>query len=118
MPPLTVKRAFQVAHSKIPKLVRPLLMAVPNKLDQAYFGRVNRDNIAHVERYLEGREYFAGDALSGADVMMSFPLEALSSRVSGLKMDHIKAFVKRVHARPAYQRALDAAKIPYAYASR
>ena len=118
MPPLTVKKAFLVAHSKVPKLLRPLLMAVPKKLEEAYFGPANTNNIAHVERHLERREFFAGDRLSGADVVMSFPLEALSTRVSGLQIDHIQAFVSRIQARPAYQRALVAAKIPYAYASR
>ena len=93
-------------------------MAIPRKLEQVYFGRANKDNIMFVERYLEGREFFAGDPLSGADVMMSFPLEAISSRMSGLKLDHIQAYVRRIHDRPAYQRALNAATIPYLYSSQ
>ena len=118
MPFLMVKKAFQVADSKVPKVMRPILMAIPRKLEQIYFGRANKDNIMFVERYLEGREFFAGGILSGADIMMSFPLEAISSRMSGLKLDHIQAYVRRIHARPAYQRALNAATIPYRYSSQ
>ena len=117
MPFLMVRKAFMVADSKIPRLMRPLLMAVPKKLEQVYFGRANKDNIDFVERYLEGRDFFAGDTLSGADVMMSFPLEALASRAAGYTMDNIRAYVSRIHARPAYQRALKAATVPYTYTS-
>ena len=69
-----------------------------------------------VERTLAGRPWFAGDELTAADVMMSFPLEAARSR-AGLDMTrpHTIAWLEKVHARPAYQRAL-AAGGPYAYA--
>ena len=38
---------------------------------------------------------------------MSFPLEAASARAGGSSMPNIAAFVKRIQARPAYQRALE-----------
>ena len=39
---------------------------------------------------------------------MSFPLEAAGSRAPAIKgMPRIKAFLERIHARPAYKRALD-----------
>ena len=62
--------------------------------------------------YLEGElakhEWFVGDEFSAADVMMSFPLEAAAMR-GGLDASRPKlfAFLKRIHARPAYQRALE-----------
>ena len=48
--------------------------------------------------------------------MMSFPLEAARSR-AGLddRFPNLNAWLARIHARPAYQRAL-AAGGPYAYA--
>ena len=49
--------------------------------------------------------WFAGEQLSGADIQMSFPLEASAFR--GIKQyPNIAAYVQRIHARPAYQRAL------------
>jgi glutathione S-transferase len=65
---------------------------------------------------LAGRDWFAGDEISAADVMMSFPLEAATNR-AGLGPDrkYLWAWLERIHARPAYQRAL-AAGGPYAYA--
>ena len=65
---------------------------------------------------LADRPWFAGDDPTAADVMMSFPLEAATSR-AGLGPDRksIWDWLERVHARPAYRRALEAGG-DYAYA--
>ena len=61
-------------------------------------------------------EWFAGDAFSAADIMMSFPVEAAGSRVGyGPDKPRLKAFLDRIHARPAYVRALERGG-PYSYA--
>jgi glutathione S-transferase len=74
------------------------------------------EHLAWLESEVATRDWFAGDAFSAADVMMSFPLEAARSR-AGLddRYPYILARLARIHARPAYQRAL-AAGGPYAYA--
>ena len=74
------------------------------------------EHLAWLERELGAREWFAGNAFSAADVMISFPLEAARSR-AGLdeRYPNILAWLARIHARPAYQRALEAGG-PYAYA--
>ncbi|EOZ5422157.1 TPA: glutathione S-transferase, partial [Acinetobacter baumannii] len=38
------------------------------------------------------------------DIQMSFPLEALQSRLQG-KYPHIQAFLHRIQQRPAFQKA-------------
>ncbi|HXQ21213.1 MAG TPA: glutathione binding-like protein, partial [Candidatus Acidoferrales bacterium] len=52
--------------------------------------------------------WFAGDELTAADIQMSFPLEAAAAR-AGLDATRPKltAFLERIHARPAYKRALE-----------
>ncbi|ATW05197.1 glutathione S-transferase [Sphingorhabdus sp. YGSMI21] len=69
-----------------------------------------------LESELADRDYFAGDELTAADIMMSFPLEACQSR-AGLdeRYPNLLAFLERIHARPAYQTALEKGG-PYAYA--
>src|SRR5690606_37186445 len=69
-----------------------------------------------VESELARRAWFAGDALSAADIMMSFPLEAARSR-AGLDAGRPAtiAWLEKIHARPAYQAALARGR-PYAYA--
>ncbi|HDU8334088.1 TPA: glutathione S-transferase family protein, partial [Acinetobacter baumannii] len=62
-----------------------------------------KDHISFLENYLAEHEYFAGD-FSFADIQMSFPLEALQSRLQG-KYPHIQAFLHRIQQRPAFQKA-------------
>jgi glutathione S-transferase len=66
---------------------------------------------------LASRPWFAGEGLTAADVMMSFPLEAARSR-AGLdeRYPNLLDWLERIHARPAYGAAL-ARGGPYAYAS-
>ena len=69
-----------------------------------------------LEAELATRDWFTGDAITAADVMMSFPLEAAGQR-GGLddRYPKLQASLARVHARPAYQAAL-AKGGPYAFA--
>ena len=69
-----------------------------------------------LEREMSERAWFAGDEFTGADVMMSFPLEAARHR-AGLdgSRPNLTDWLERIHARPAYGEAL-AKGGPYAYA--
>jgi glutathione S-transferase len=73
-------------------------------------------HIDYVESELSQRVWFAGSDFTAADIMMSFPLEAARQR---LKLDGrrptIIDWLDRIHARPAYQAALEKGG-PYAYA--
>jgi glutathione S-transferase len=62
--------------------------------------------------FLEGElsraPWFVGERFSAADIMMSFPLEVSCDR-AGLDETRPKLmdFLRRIHARPAYRRALE-----------
>lgn len=49
--------------------------------------------------------HFVGDRWTAADVMMSFPAEIAVMQGFGAKAPRLAAFVEKVHARPAWQRA-------------
>ena len=73
-------------------------------------------HLDYIEQELASRPWFAGDQMTAADIMMSFPLEAAASRAGlGPSRPATIAWLKKIHARPAYQRAL-ARGGPYAYA--
>jgi len=73
-------------------------------------------HLDYLEKELDPALWFVGGEFSAADIMMSFPLEAASSR-GGLNASrpNLMSFLARIHARPAYQRALSRGG-PYAYA--
>ena len=70
-----------------------------------------------METELGKSEWFAGDEFSAADIQMSFPIEASAQR-AGLDASRPKlmAFLRRIHARPAYQKALERGG-PYSFAN-
>jgi glutathione S-transferase len=88
-------------------LGRPARPRVQAMLDQ---------HLDYLEAELAGRDWFAGDEFTAADVMMSFPLEAARDR-AGLDSSrpNLIRWLGRIHSRPAYQSAL-ARGGPYAYA--
>jgi len=62
----------------------------------------------YLEAELGKAPWFAGEAFSAADIMLSFPLEAAADRVGPDEMrPKLMDFLKRIHARPAYRRALE-----------
>jgi glutathione S-transferase len=73
-------------------------------------------HLDYLESELAGRDWFAGDEFTAADIMMSFPLETSRDR-AGLDSSRPRliAWLDRIHARPAYGAAL-ARGGPYAYA--
>jgi glutathione S-transferase len=65
-------------------------------------------HLDYLEAELGAAPWFAGERFTAADVMLSFPLEAARDR-AGLDRSRPKLFdfLQRIHARPAYRRALE-----------
>lgn len=104
MPPLLLKLVL----SRVPLFGKSAMKRIQPMID---------NHLDYIEAELAQRPWFAGDEISAADVMMSFPIEAANSR-AGLdngKRPATIAWLAKVHARPAYQTAL-AKGGPYAYA--
>jgi len=59
--------------------------------------------------------WYVGDTLTGADIMLSFPAEAAVKMGYAADKPKLTAYVAAIHARPAYQKALEKGG-PYAYA--
>lgn len=109
MPPLLMKLVFtMVTRAPMPFFVKPIAKGIANKV-LGSFVQPNIDaQLAFLEAELSARPWFAGAEFSAADVQMSFPLEAAAAR--GGAMDAYPAlrdFLARIHARPAYLRALE-----------
>jgi glutathione S-transferase len=109
MPPLLLKLVFdRVESTPAPFFVRPIARAIANKVKDSFVLPQIRQHLAFLEGELAQRAWFAGDGFSAADIQLSFPLEAAAAR-GGLDAQYPKlsAFLERIHARPAYQRALE-----------
>jgi glutathione S-transferase len=110
MPPLLLKLIFDRLESGrgMPFFVRPFARGIAQQVKQRMVTPNLERQLDYMEKWLAEREWFAGAAFSAADIQMSFPLEAAASR-GGLTESRPKLwdFLKKIHARPAYQRALE-----------
>ena len=108
MTPLLLKLIFKRIPASVPFFIRP----VAKMISAGAMARlVNPQLKSHLD-FLEGElgksPWFAGPEFSAADVQMSFPLEAAASR-AGLDASRprLMDFLTRIHARPAYKKAIE-----------
>jgi glutathione S-transferase len=107
MTPLLQKLFFTMLPRRSPALMRPVVKAICRKVLATMVDPRLKDHMAYWEHELGKAEWFCGNEFTAADVQMSFPLEAASAR-GGLEVGHPRcmAFLEKIHARPAYHRAL------------
>lgn len=116
MPPLLLKLVFTQLPKRAPALMRPLVRAIASKTQQTFIDPQLETHFAFWEEALEPTGWFAGEAFTAADVMMSFPLEAAASRALDMaRFPRVAGFLSTIRARPAYIRALERGG-PYSYA--
>ena len=109
MPPLLLKLVFdKVESSPMPFFVKPIAKGIASKVKSTFINPQIKLHLDYLEHEIQKTGWFVGNELSAADIQMSFPLEAASQR-GGLNNSrpHLSDFLKRIHARPAYQRALE-----------
>jgi glutathione S-transferase len=117
MPPLLLKLVFdRVESGPMPFFAKPIARSIARKVKTMMI----EPNLKRLLDFMEGElarsEWFAGDSFSAADIQMSFPVEAAQQRA---RLDESRprllSFLKKIHARPAYKRALERGG-PYSFA--
>lgn len=109
MPPLLLKLVFdRIEKGPMPFFVRPVARAIAQRAKSSFIQPNIDRNLDFMEGELGKSDWFAGAEFSAADIQMSFPLEAAAAR-GGLdaKRPRLMGFLERIHARPAYRRAID-----------
>jgi glutathione S-transferase len=109
MPPLLLKLIFQrLPKGPMPFPIRPVVNAVARRAQETFIDPQLKAHADYWESELGRSRWFAGEQFTAADIQMSFPLEGAQARVAGQMGDRTRAFLGRIHERPAYQRALAA----------
>ena len=109
MPPLLMKLIFdRIEKGPMPFFIRPVARAIAAKAKSSFIEPNIARHLDFMEAELGKSEWFAGKEFSAADIQISFPLEAAAAR-GGLNSSRPKlmAFLERIHARPAYKRAVE-----------
>lgn len=124
MPLMVNKLIFSLVPGQAPFLIRPLVSSIFSALTKNLLDPQLKNHVDYVVEGLKKQSpngefaWFAGGDKDGnptsADYQMLFPLEAAAAGRIEVP-DSIKKWVETVHARPAYQRALEKGGT-YAYA--
>ena len=109
MPPLLLKLVFdRVEAGPMPFFARPFARAIAGRARNAFIMPQITRHLDYMESELGKFRWFAGDEFTAADIQMSFPLEVAVKRAGlGPSRPRLADFLGRIHARPAYQRALE-----------
>jgi glutathione S-transferase len=115
MTPLLLKLIFTRMPQRAPGLMRPFVKAVASRTVKDFVDPQIQAHIDYWEAELSRSEWLAGPEFTAADIMMSFPVEVAASRADAGSRPLVRAFLDRIHARPAYRTALERGG-PYAFA--
>ncbi|MCC2957973.1 glutathione S-transferase [Massilia sp. IC2-477] len=109
MSPLLMKLVFdKVENSRMPFFAKPIARSIARKVKDSFVLPNIRSQLDFLESELGKSTWFAGEEFSAADIQMSFALEAAAARGGlGSQYPKLSAFLQRIHARPAYARALE-----------
>ncbi|PRY08204.1 glutathione S-transferase family protein [Paraburkholderia sp. BL25I1N1] len=109
MPPLLLKLvALRIASAPMPFFAKPIARKIARTLQSSFIDPQLKLHLGYIDQKLSKTGWFVGNDFTAADVQMSFPLEAGTAR-GGMEgqIPAVVDFLKRIHARPAYQRALE-----------
>ncbi len=95
MPPLVMRLVFELFNIK------------NDAMDAFIMPQINL-HFDYIEGELSKNTWFAGNEFTAADIQMSFPVEMAATHSQDVeKRPKMKEFLERIHARPAYKRAIE-----------
>ncbi|AIA74741.1 glutathione S-transferase [Halomonas sp. XH26] len=109
MPLLVMGLVFSQLPKQSPWLIKPLAKGISSTVQQRFIQPQLKQHLTIIESHLDKRSNFAGDWPSGADIQMSFPLQAVAATQSLATYPAIAAFVARIESDPAWQRVVERA---------
>jgi len=105
---LVMKLVFMnIPTQPMPFFVKPIARQLCLKVQEKLIYPNLQTSMAFIESHLDRHTWFAGEYLTLADFQMSFAVLALLARsTAALPCPRLTAWLARIEARPAYQRAL------------
>lgn len=97
----------RIETAPMPFFAKPIAKGIAAKVRGGYLDSNVKRNVDFLESSLQSSPWFCGDELTAADIQMSFAVEAAAVRaLADGAYPNLAAFLQRIRARPAYQRAL------------
>lgn len=109
MPLLVMQLVFAQIPKQSPWLIKPLAQGISDTVSKRFLTPQINQHLTFINEHLLANGNFAGLWPSGADIQMSFPLQAVAAVRSLERYPAIAAFVSRIEQDTAWQRVVDRA---------
>lgn len=114
MTPLLLRLIFdKIQNPPLPLparlMIKPIAMGIAGQINKMLIAPNLKSHQAYMEAELSKSPWFAGKEFTAADIQMSFVVEASAARGGVTSATHPRLidWLKRIHARPAYVKALE-----------
>lgn len=101
-----------IKNSSVPFFIKPITNGIAGKVNSLYLAPNYKTHLDFLESQMatspQDGNFLCGKSLTGADILMSFPLIAAKGRagLTQAKYPRLWAYVDRLEARDAYKRAV------------
>lgn len=109
MPPQVLNLVFDtIEKTPMPFFVRPIARSITKRVKSSFIAPQITLHLDYMEAEIGKSTWFAGNEFTAADIQVSFPLEvAVAQGNLSASRPKLVAFLNSIHARPAYQKALE-----------
>lgn len=105
-PLMLLSLMFARLPKQIPFPLRPVATLISHGLGTQFLGPQLATHLSFLENELSSRPWFGGNDFSGADIIMSFAVQALRKTGRLADRPHLTDWLARLEARPAWARTL------------
>lgn len=105
MPLVLIDGVFKIIQARAPAILRPLLRAIFNKASDGFSKPRVKTLLEKAEADLAVHPWFAGEHLSGADIVLIYPMEVLKTSGHLEAYPNIQAWFERVYECPSFKAA-------------
>lgn len=109
MPLLVMGLIFSQIPKQSPWFVKPIAQGISGTVHKRFLQPQLKQHLGMIESHLKAHGNFAGEFPSGADIQMSFPMQAVAATQSLDAFPAITAFVARIEQDSAWQRVVERA---------
>jgi len=106
MPLMLIDSIFRIIQERVPYLINLIVRPVLNKASKGFIESRLVKILEMAEKDLATSDWFGGDNLTSADILLSYPIESANMRgFITAEYPQIKSWLKRIYERSAFQAA-------------
>ena len=107
MPVGLMATLFRIMETRVPFFLKPFVKMISSGVNDGFVNPRLSAILKQAEQDLAGQSYFAGDDPTLADILLSYPMDAMGERGELVNYPHCQNWLARIKARDAYKKAVE-----------